>query len=74
MGAGVMALELYFPLCFVPAVAAAAYIERDSTAQIDGLTELVQSSGNVLGCLGLYTFCGATSTGVITAFLRTCQG
>jgi hypothetical protein len=73
MGAGVLALELYFPLAFIPGIAAASYIERDSTVQIDGICELVQTSGAVLGCLGAYILAGASS-GVVTAFMRTCQG
>lgn len=74
MGAGVIALNLYFPQAFVPGVLSNAYIERDSTTQIDGLVQLAQSSGAVLGCLNMYVQANGTSTGVLTAFLRTCQG
>jgi hypothetical protein len=74
MGAGVLALELYFPLTFIPGVAPSSYIERDSTNQIDGIVEIAQTSGAVLGCLGAYVFAGGANTGVFTGFLRTCQG
>lgn len=74
MGAGVVALNLYFPLAFVPGVAANIYMERGSTVSVDGLTELVTTAGGVLGCLTAYILAGATSSGVGTYFMRTCDG
>lgn len=74
MGAGVVALNLYFPLAFIPGLGANVYLERDSTIQIDGLTELVQTSGGVLGCLAGYILANGTSSGVLTAFMRTAEG
>jgi len=74
MGAGVVALNLYFPLAFVPGVASNIYVERDSTVQIDGITELVLTAGGVLGCLTAYCFANGTSSGTGTYFLRTCDG
>ena len=71
--AGVYALNLYKPLAFLPGVAASVYAERDSTVQIDGLTQLAEDSGGVLGCLVLYLQPSATST-ACTGFLRTCSG
>ena len=71
---GVTALELYYPLCFVPGVNANVYIERDSTTQIDGLTELVQDGSAVIGCLNLYVLPNTTSTGILTGFVRSCAG
>lgn len=74
MGAGVIALNLYVPLCFIPGIAANFYVERDSTVQIDGITELVTESGGALGCLNVYVFAQSTSTGVGNYFMRTCEG
>ena len=70
---GTLALNLYFPLTFMPGISANAYLERDVTTQIDGLVELVQASA-VLGCLNLYVMTNTTSTGVFTGFIRTCDG
>lgn len=70
---GVLALILYNPLMFVPGIAANAYLERDSTAQIDGLTYLAKDSGNDYGALGLFIHAGSTA-GALTAFLRSVQG
>jgi len=72
--AGAFALNLYFPLCYVPGVAADAYVERDSTIQIDGITELVMTGGGELGCLVLYGLPGGSATGELTGFIRTVAG
>lgn len=74
MSAGTFALNLYKPLAYVPGVAANIYAERDSTTQIDGLTEIAQTSGNVVGCLNLYVLTNTTSTGILTGFYRSCAG
>lgn len=75
MGAGgVLALNLYFPLAFLPGVGANLYMERPSTVQIDGLTELVTDATGVLGCLTAYVLANSASPGVGTYFLRTCEG
>lgn len=74
MGAGVIALNLYKPLAFIPGIAANIYAERDSTTQIDGLTEVLQTAGAVLGCLNLYVLTNTTSTGILTGFARSCAG
>lgn len=74
LAAGVFGLNLYFPLAFIPGLAANAYVERDSTVQIDGLAELVQTAGGVLGFLGAYVLPNTTSTGINSWFLRTCDG
>lgn len=73
MSAGVMALNLYYPLAFCPGVGANSYTERDSTIQIDGITELVTAS-STLGCLTVYVLPNGTSTGVVNMFVRTCEG
>lgn len=71
---GVDALNLYFPLMFVPGVAANMYMERDSTIQVDGLTELVLTAGGALGYLVGYILAGGASSGILTGFMRTVQG
>jgi len=70
---GVLALNLYFPLMFVPGVGANAFAKKDSTVEFDSLTELVQASG-VLGCLTAYVLSNTTSSGIFTGFMRTCAG
>lgn len=70
---GVLALNLYFPLAFCPGVGANAYTERDSTVQIDGITELLAPS-NTLGCLTVYVLPNTNSTGAVNMFIRTCEG
>jgi hypothetical protein len=72
-GTGTLAHQVFFPLSFMPGISAGAYVERDSTIQIDGITELVQAS-NVLGHLTCYVLPNTTSTGVTTGFMRTAAG
>lgn len=71
--AGAVAGQVVFPLAFVPGLAANTYIERDAPMNIDGLTELANSS-LVVGCLKMLLFSGAASQGTLLAFLRTCAG
>lgn len=75
MGAGgVLAALIYRPLSFVPGVAATVYIERDSTTQIDGLTEIAKDSSDVPGCLALFVQTNSTASGIVTGFCRTVIG
>ncbi|MFN7341560.1 MAG: hypothetical protein ACK5VI_10835 [Opitutia bacterium] len=74
MGAGVLNLYLYYPMAFLPGVAANIYIERDSTVQIDGLSEIVKGSDNEVGALGYFVLPNATASGNNTMFLRTVMG
>lgn len=73
-GGGVSALNLCFPLAYLPGLISNVYIERDSTTQIDGLTELVQTSGNVIGCLTLFVQTNSTTSGAVKGFARTTEG
>lgn len=73
LAAGVIAGLIVTPLCWMPGVAANAYIERDSTVQVDGLTELVNVS-QVIGAGVLLMLPNTTSTGVHSGFMRTCSG
>jgi len=70
---GPLAGLVFFPLSVVPGVGANAYIERDSTTQIDGITELVQAS-SVIGFLSLIVQTNTTSSGALTGFIRTVAG
>lgn len=70
---GIAAGQVVYPLAFVPGVAANTYIERDAPMNIDGLTELANSS-QVIGCLKMLVFSNAASLGTLVAFMRTCQG
>jgi hypothetical protein len=74
MGAGVVALLIFRPLLFLPTIATTTYVERDSTLQVDGLTELVVGSDGELGCLAEFLLTSTTSTGARTYFYRTVSG
>lgn len=74
MGAGALNLYIHRPLHFLPGVGANVYVERDSTVQIDGLTELVKGTDSQLGFLSFFVLPLGTSTGTFTAFLRTAEG
>lgn len=74
MGAGALNLYQYYPLHFLPGIANNIYIERDSTLQIDGLTELVTGTDSELGFLAVFGLPSSTTTGNLTAFLRTVSG
>lgn len=73
LAAGVIAGLVVTPLTFLPGIASNSYIERDSTVQIDGLTELVSVS-QVIGSGVLLMLPNTTSTGVLSGFMRTCSG
>jgi hypothetical protein len=73
-GGGVSALNLVFPLAYVPGCIGNVYIERDSTTQIDGLTELVQDGSDIIGCLTWFVQTNTTTSGTFRAFARCCEG
>lgn len=74
MGSGAGNLYLYYPLMWVPGIAASMWTERDSTIQIDGLTPLAQDTSFVPGCLNVFVQTNTTSTGIINAAMRSCVG
>ncbi len=74
MTAGVFGANLYYPLMWVPGIVANIYVERDSTVQIDGITQLVIGSDSAIGCLGAFVQTNTTSTGLLVGFMRTCSG
>ncbi len=74
MGAGVLNSYIYRPIHMLPGVGQNVYVERDSTVQIDGLTELPMGTDNQIGCLSLLLLPSGTTTGAFNAFLRTVAG
>jgi hypothetical protein len=73
LAAGAIAVCIGVPLVVMPGISSNAYIERDSTIQVDGLTELVNVS-QTIGALTMLLLPNTTSTGVMGAFMRTCAG
>lgn len=71
MLAGVIALNLFVPLLFMPGVAGTYYIERDLPQTIDGVLELVQTSGGNTGCTTVFILAGATSSGILDFHMKT---
>lgn len=63
MGSGVLALNLFDPIAIVPPLGASQYIERDIPGSIDGLIELIQTSGGNVGFLSMYILPSAGGTG-----------
>jgi hypothetical protein len=74
MGSGVLALQLFKPLVFVPGVAANVFVSPDIATQIDGLVELTTDGGGVLGCLAAFVFANITTSGDVNMQLRTAAG
>lgn len=74
MSTGAVNAYLYFPLLWVPGVASNAYIERDSTVQIDGLIALAQDTSFISGCLNAWVVTNATTSGAMNVFMRSCVG
>lgn len=74
VGVGTLAIEQYYPLMFVPGVAANSWSERDQGIQLAGMKELIQTSGNNVGHLGMFLLASTTTSGIITGMIRTCQG
>lgn len=73
-GGGAVGIMLLRPLAYIPGLAGNYYIERDSTTQVDGLTELELTAGGATGCLTVLVLANTTSTGVANFFLRSVQG
>ena len=70
--AGNMIVALVKPLMIVPTIAAASYVERDSTSQIDGLTKLPKGTDNKFPCIGVLGFAGGTAAcATESGFIRT---
>ncbi len=74
MGGGVMDAYLFKPLAIIPTIVANTYIERDSTVQVDGLTQLIYGTDNALGCLGFFGLTSSATTCLMNSMIRTCAG
>lgn len=73
--AGVIALNLFKPLGFIPGLVANVYGEKDTTITIDSLVPLVaDSSTSNVGCLTAYVMPNTTSTGIMSLVIRGCWG
>lgn len=72
---GTIDIIIYHPLLIIPLVVANTFIERDSTIQIDGLTELIYGSDSQCPCLGVFALsAGTTACATETFFVRTVAG
>lgn len=58
---GQVVIAIVKPLMIIPTVAAASYVERDSTSQIDGLLKLPRGSDNLHPCLAWMAMAAGTS-------------
>ena len=77
LAAGVLGLYLHKPLVYMPGVPTDLYVERELTSSLDGLLELVTTSGGVLGCPMLSFISNTASTSVavgLHAWMRTVRG
>lgn len=73
MSAGVYALNIYKPLCWLPGIVANIYGEKPMASTVDGLVTLPTAAGEI-GCLTTYNYTNTTSTGVVQMSYRTCWG
>lgn len=71
--AGTVNHKIVRPLLIMPFIAAASYIEQDTTLNIGNMVELVNVS-QVCGALSWAVFTGGASTATMSAFLRTVEG
>lgn len=74
LAAGVGALFLHKPLVLMPGVAADLYAERDTVQTLDGLIELVTTSGGNLGCPMLMGTTQTTGTITLSLILKVARG
>jgi hypothetical protein len=74
LAAGVGALFLHKPLALLPGTAADLYVERDTVQTLDGLIELVTTSGGELGCPMLLGTANSTGTITLSLILKVARG
>ena len=70
---GTMSLKIVRPLILMPFIAAASFIEQDTTLNIGNMIELTNVT-QVCGCLSWVLFSGGTTTATMGALLRTVEG
>lgn len=71
---GAVDLMIFKPLDFIPAVTSYTWVERDMTAQIDGIMALDTDSSGVPGCVVLAAMHSGTTGRAITGMIRTVRG
>ncbi|HUL29240.1 MAG TPA: hypothetical protein VLZ03_02205 [Thermodesulfobacteriota bacterium] len=72
--AGVMALLLFKPLCFVPTLATTDWGERPIRNTIGGVIPLYKEEGGNIGCLSVLVLTSTTSTGIQQYLVETFEG
>ena len=72
--AGAVDLTIFRPLDFVPTVAANNWVERDMTAQIDGIMPLDMDTSLTCGCIAAVALQGGTTNRPVTGMIRTVAG
>ena len=73
-GTGVFALNLWYPIMFIPGIVANVYNAIDTTQQIDGIWPLIVGTGTNIGCLTGYIQTNSTTSGLIVGTMQTVQG
>lgn len=72
--AGAVDISIFRTLDFVPTVAANNWVERDMTAQIDGIMPLDMDTSLQCGCLAAVVLQGGTTNRPVTGMIRTVAG
>jgi hypothetical protein len=73
-GAGGVDLMIFKALDFVPGVNQYTWVERDMTAQIDGILQLDQDASNYVGCITPVVLAAGSTGRALTCMVRTCAG
>lgn len=72
--AGAVDIMLFKPITIIPTVAMNSWVEKDMTAQIDGLYQLAQDSSNYTACLQVFGFTNGSTARAVQYQVRTCAG
>jgi hypothetical protein len=72
--AGAVDVMIFRPLDFIPTVTSYTWVERDMTAQIDGIMPLDTDSSATPGCLALVSMSAGATGRAITGMIRTVRG
>jgi len=71
---GAVDIMIFRPLDFIPTVTSYTWVERDMTAQIDGIMKLDTDSSATPGCLTLVSLHSGTTGRAVTGMIRTVRG
>lgn len=63
-GSGILAVVLCKPIMWIPGMSAGYAMKRDDTGNINGATQLAQTSGDLMGCLNVL-LCAGTSGSIV---------